>query len=218
MPRRSKQDALATRDAILDAAELLFERQGVSRTTLQHIAVAACVTRGAIYWHFKDKSDVFNAMMERAVMPLEAVAQSTEGSKDTDPVGNVRSWLLTVLDLTANDPKTRRVFEIATHKIEYVDELLAVRERHLKNYKHWLARTENRLKLARQQGLLQPEVSPRVATLGLWATVDGLIQIWLLNPRAFNLMRVGQQVIDANLDAMRAPAVPSCARSKKADK
>jgi len=203
MARRTKQDALATRDSILDAAELLFEQQGVSRTTLQHIAAEAGVTRGAIYWHFHDKSDLFNAMMDRAVMPLEAVAQNADGSAANDPVGDVRSWLLTVLRLTANDLKTRRVFEIATHKIEYVDELTAVRDRHLANYNQWLARTERRLKLAVKHGFLKPDVSPRVAALGLWAAVDGLIQIWLLNPKAFSLLRVGQQIVDGQLDSMR---------------
>src|SRR3569832_1351681 len=115
MARRTKQDALATRDSILDAAELLFEQQGVSRTTLQHIAAEAGVTRGAIYWHFHDKSDLFKAMMERADMPLEAVALNADGSAANDPVGDVRAWLLTVLRRTANDLKTRRVFELASH-------------------------------------------------------------------------------------------------------
>src|SRR3569832_1743094 len=111
MARRTKQDALATRDSILDAAELQFEQQGVSRTTLQHIAAEAGVTRGAIYWHFHDKSDLFNAMMEKTVMPLEAVAQNADGSAANDPVGDVRSWLLTVQQQTTNNQKTHRVFE-----------------------------------------------------------------------------------------------------------
>src|SRR3954470_16660398 len=66
MVRRTKEEALATRHSILDAAELLFEKRGVSRTSLQDIAEAAGVTRGAIYWHFQGKEDLFTAMMERA--------------------------------------------------------------------------------------------------------------------------------------------------------
>jgi TetR/AcrR family acrAB operon transcriptional repressor len=61
--RRTKEEALATRHRLLDAAELLFQAQGVSRTTLNDIARQAGATRGAIYWHFKDKADLFNAMM-----------------------------------------------------------------------------------------------------------------------------------------------------------
>src|SRR5215468_10863238 len=68
MVRRTKEEALETRNRILDAAERIFEKRGVSRTSLQDIAEAAGVTRGAIYWHFKGKDELFAAMMERATM------------------------------------------------------------------------------------------------------------------------------------------------------
>lgn len=47
--RRTKEDALLTKEKLLDTAELLFADQGVSQTSLQKIAQAAGVTRGAIY-------------------------------------------------------------------------------------------------------------------------------------------------------------------------
>lgn len=204
MGRRTKQEALATRDGILDAAELLFEQQGVSRTTLQHIATAAGVTRGAIYWHFHDKSALFNAMMERAVMPLEVAAQSAEERDSADPIDDVRAWLLGAFRLAANDPRARRVFEIATHKVEYVDELLGVRDRHLASYYHWVTRTESRLKIAVKRGFLKPGLPARNMALGLWAMADGLIQLWLLDQAAFNLMKVGRQNVDSYLRALSA--------------
>ena len=64
MARRTKEDALATRDALLDAAERVFGRRGVARTSLAQIAEEAGLTRGAVYWHFKDKADLFTAMMD----------------------------------------------------------------------------------------------------------------------------------------------------------
>ena len=60
--RRTKQDAMQTREAILDAAETLFYEQGVAGTTLSHIAASAGLTRGAIYWHFSNKLELFRAM------------------------------------------------------------------------------------------------------------------------------------------------------------
>lgn len=202
MGRKTKEEALVTRDSIIDAAELLFEKQGVSRTTLQHIAGAAGVTRGAIYWHFGDKSALFNAMMERAMMPLEMAAHAAEECDSLNPVEDVRTWLLSAFRLTATDQRARRVFEIATHKVEYVDELLEVRDRHLTNYYHWVDRTEKRLKIAIKRGALKQNVPARVMALGLWAMVDGLIQLWLLDPTAFNLMRVGEQSVDSHLGAL----------------
>eukprot|EP01031_Cornospumella_fuschlensis_P049721 gene49721-60863_t len=75
------EDALATRNSLLDAAELLFQAQGVSRTSLNDIAKHAGTTRGAIYWHFKDKADLFNAMMERVTLPLEQSIETADREK-----------------------------------------------------------------------------------------------------------------------------------------
>ena len=72
MVRRTKEEAQRTRERILDTAEREFQRRGVSRTSLEEMARAAGVTRGAIYWHFKDKADLFNAMMKRVTLPLES--------------------------------------------------------------------------------------------------------------------------------------------------
>ena len=75
MVRRTKEDAIATRNSLMDAAELVFGEKGVSRASLSDIAQAAGATRGAIYWQFKDKMDLFNAMMDRVALPLERRAR-----------------------------------------------------------------------------------------------------------------------------------------------
>ena len=64
MARKTKQQALETRQHILDVAIRLFSQQGVSATSLADIAQAAGVTRGAIYWHFRNKSDLFSEIWE----------------------------------------------------------------------------------------------------------------------------------------------------------
>ncbi len=74
MARKTKEQAQATRQHILDVALRLFSQQGVSSTSLAEIAKAAGVTRGAIYWHFKDKSDLFNeiwVLSESSISDLE---------------------------------------------------------------------------------------------------------------------------------------------------
>src|SRR5687768_5667775 len=129
MARRSKEDALATRQQLLDAAEHVFLAQGVAGTSLNDIAVAAGTTRGAIYWHFKDKADLFNAMMDRVAMPLQQALSLLEAADEEDPLPGLKKALRAALRQTVADPQTRRVFEVATHMVEYVDSLCAVRER-----------------------------------------------------------------------------------------
>lgn len=204
MVRRTKEDALATRDSILDAAEQLFVKQGVSGTTLQHIATAAGVTRGAIYWHFLDKGAMFNAMMERVKMPLEAARQLLDEANAGDPLESLREHMLCVFRVTVEDPQARRVFEIATLKMEFVDELNAVRERRKQNQELWMARTEARIRDGIASGQVKADVDATAVALGLWAIMDGLLRTWLLDQQAFDLMKLGTQIVETHLACLRA--------------
>lgn len=64
MARKTKEQAQETRLQILEAAVVEFSARGVSATSLTDIANAAGVTRGAIYWHFKNKVDLFNEVWD----------------------------------------------------------------------------------------------------------------------------------------------------------
>jgi len=204
MARRTKEEAAATRDSILDAAEKLFVQQGVSRTTLQHIASEAGVTRGAIYWHFDDKGALFNAMMERAILPLEAELELLDQSTSADPLDDLRSYMFAVLRRTVEDPQARRVFEIASLKVEFVDEMDAVRLRRQHNLDDWMARAERRIRLAADKGLIKCKTDPATVALAMWTMIDGLIRNWMFDTKRFNLLDMGRCVIDPYVEGLRA--------------
>jgi TetR/AcrR family acrAB operon transcriptional repressor len=204
MARRTKEEAAATRDNILDAAEKLFVEQGVSRTTLQHIASAAGVTRGAIYWHFDDKGALFNAMMERVTLPLEAELQVLDAAGVADPLDNLRNYVLAVLRRTVEDPQARRVFEIASLKVEFVDEMDAVRCRRRGSMANWMERAERHLRLAVERGLVASALDVRMVALSMWTMIDGLIRTWMFDPTGFDLLQLGRCVVDPYLQGLRA--------------
>lgn len=206
MARRTKDEALATRNRILDCAEQVFCERGVSRTSLQDLAQAAGVTRGAIYWHFKDKADVFNAMMERVCLPLESTDAHFDAAVVADPLGALRSTLRDLFARLARDIGAQRVIEIATQKVEYVDELQKVRERRLESCRRYQGMTERALRQAKVLGLCRSAFSPKTLAIGLHALVDGLIANWILDPAAFNLERVGRDVIDHYLAGLTVKA------------
>jgi len=205
MARRTKEEAQATRSRILDTAELVFEQRGVSGTSLNEIAKAAGLTRGAIYWHFQNKADLFNAMMDRATLPLEQTDVAGFKDPDTTPA-QICAGFVDVLRRVVRDPQLRRVFDIATHKVEYVGEMDAVRLRHLEWRNECIADIERVLKRAKRSGALPASVAPRSAALGLFALFDGLLQNWMLDRDGFDLLQVGPQVFDAYLRGLRQPA------------
>ena len=207
MARRTKQEAQATRSHILDTAELVFEQRGVSGTSLHEIAKTAGVTRGAIYWHFEDKADLFNAMMERATMPFEEGGGVCGFENNDLTLAQMRDGFVAVLRRVVADPQMKRVFGIATHKVEYIGEMEAVRERHLNIRNGCLADVEHTLKQAMRRGDLSRRMPARAAAVGLHALLDGLLQNWMLDPTGFKLVKVGTQVIDAYLAGLAAEVV-----------
>lgn len=62
--RKTKEDMLITREKILQAGFECFDANGFEQTSLAAIAEAAGVTRGAIYWHFEDKKELFRAVVD----------------------------------------------------------------------------------------------------------------------------------------------------------
>jgi AcrR family transcriptional regulator len=80
---RREEYAETTRAAILDAATARFTADGFAGTTVDQVAEAARVTKGAVYHHFRDKAELLEAafvqMEERLVV---TVAAATEGIDD----------------------------------------------------------------------------------------------------------------------------------------
>ena len=97
MARKTKDDAQLTSAALLDAAERVFFENGVASTTLNDIAAAAGMTRGAIYWHFKDKADLLRAMFVRAMLPMEAMLKELEQASGDDPLHALRTMCVQAL-------------------------------------------------------------------------------------------------------------------------
>jgi TetR/AcrR family acrAB operon transcriptional repressor len=217
MARRTKEEALATRNRILDTAERVFLEKGVSRSSLDDIAEAAGVTRGAIYWHFKNKADLFEAMMERMSLPMEEMVARAGDDDLDDPLAYVRGCALAVLERVTKDAQCRCVTEISRYKVEYADEMEQLRARHIECRTNALAHVERGLRNAAKKGLLAPSVNPRLAAIGLHALVDGLITNWVLDPKYLPLAKAAAPLIDSYLEGIRAqprrkPRAPRKAR------
>lgn len=128
MARKTKQEAQETRQHILDVALRLFSQQGVSSTSLGEIAKAAGVTRGAIYWHFKDKSDLFSEIWELSESNIGELELEYQAKFPGDPLSVLREILIHVLESTVTEERRRLLMEIIFHKCEFVGEMAVVQQ------------------------------------------------------------------------------------------
>ena len=120
MVRKTKEEADITRRHIIAAARRVFLACGVGRTTLERIAAAAGVTRGAVYWHFRNKSELFFAMREQAILPF--VDRVIFKEDDADPLNGIETALQEIFHILRDQAEVRETFEIISFKCEYVDE------------------------------------------------------------------------------------------------
>lgn len=201
MVRKTKAEAAETRHQILDAAEQVFLAQGVARTSLQQVAEAAGVTRGAVYWHFNDKADLFEAMMDRVTMPCELAISDAQACRPEDVLAGVAAMAMAPLRELAAEAQVQRVFSIAMHYTEYTAELAPVRQRHQEAVAGFVDQLETMLVRARPQ--LKPRLNTHAAALGLFALVDGLMHHWTLAPESFDLVAVGEQSVSGYLAGLK---------------
>ena len=207
MARCTKEEALATRHRLLDAAEHVFSEKGVSRSSLNDIALAAGATRGAIYWHFKNKTDLFHAMMERITMPMEDALHQIGDDDETDPLDQLQRAFMEALRKIETDAQTRRVFEVAILKVEYVEEQIELQDRHRQCRDDAVQQMQRSLEQAcLRRGVMLP-LPPGAAAQGLHALIDGLIRNWLLAPTAFGLVEVAQATMRVYLNGLGLPAL-----------
>ena len=196
MARRTKEDAAATRELLLDAAEREFCERGATRTSLAEVASAAGVTRGAVYWHFRDKSDLFSAMCARAKLPMETMLEWAGNTPQDDPLATLRTLMTTALVRLATDRRSQAVFEVLFHKCELTDQLAPLAQRRQQERSLCLAHVERLLQQAVDAGQLPRDTDTMLATHALHAFISGLMREWVLEKKAYDLGVVAPALVE----------------------
>lgn len=193
--RRTKADAADTRAAILAAAEVMFFEKGVSDSRLEDIAKAAGVTRGAVYWHFANKTDLFLELYNAAQLPrLNILDVEEANARGLDPLAYIEALARDSLKSLSKDMSRQRMLTILLRtnfmgemqrvqdavdalEAEQMDALLAV-----------LAKAED-------LGLLDEQWTAHDAATAINWLMKGLCWEWLLKEMKFDLVEVGDGTV-----------------------
>jgi AcrR family transcriptional regulator len=148
---RRDQHVADTRQALVDAARTLFTEQGYAATGTEEIVAAARVTRGALYHHFHDKTDLFRAVMEQIAREVaeHLIDAELAGPPAADAWEEVRDGLRAFLDLCVVTDDFQRIVLVEGPAVlghEAWDELVA---RHGSNLlAEWLSRAVEQGRIA----------------------------------------------------------------------
>ena len=203
MVRRTKEEANATRTSILDAAERVFHEKGVAHASLEDIAAAAEVTRGAIYWHFHSKAELYNTLVAETAAQTEEVIRRAiaEGQSMLDVHRRIMVGLLVLLE---EDDTYRAVQELVLFKTEITPEL----EEGMRAKAAALRETEERIARSFRAGIAAGEIRADLdAVIGARAAMtylNGIMFTWLIDQQAFSLREDAPALVDVFLRGIAA--------------
>lgn len=202
--RRTKEQAEQTRRTIMAAALRTFNRRGISRTTIEEIATAARVTRGAIYWHFTNKHTLLRAIRDEVTLPLIDRSDFTLLiDRTADPLNRVQRFLLDLVHALEEDSRVRLAFSVMSFKCEYVGELKG----ELKEYARKNERVRKTLTQvyaeARDRKQLRAGLTPEMAALETTVFLAGLLRLCLLDEGLTKVRKQAPLLIAAHVEGRR---------------
>lgn len=152
---RRKRQILRNRTVILRSARELFHKKGFYGTTMEDIAQHSGFDRRTIYNHFKNKEDVFAALISSILTDIDAVFNNISDEKGS-PLDKLRGLVLSLLDLYIDNSQLLNIFmsEYETNEIKKRHHLSVYTLKNISAYKKIEARLVAMIKAAQEVNLV----------------------------------------------------------------
>lgn len=215
MARRTKEDAAATRQALLQAGLATFSRVGYAMARLEDIAREAGVTRGALYWHFSSKADLYSALIADATERIERVigAALAEGGSFVASTRRVMVRMLAYLEEDDTYRETQALLLLRTGLDSDADPGRAAQELDLQTRERELT---DIMRAGVQMGQFRADLDPVEGARAMLAYLDGIMTHWLLAPDTFSVSASAPALVDIYIRGVAAaPGADVAARQGK---
>lgn len=201
--RKTKTEAQKTRQHLLDAALEVFWCDGVTRASLQAIAQEAGVTRGALYWHFKNKEDLFETLFEQQYADFFAAFNDQTLRDNQDVWTHLQHNLTAMFETLATRESKQKFCNVMFSKCEQTAGNETITELACRYHRLFQKQITYALQLSREQGRLPENTDIELAAIYLESSLVGLIKIWIDEPERFDLIAKSKRVIAANMRVLQ---------------
>ncbi len=178
-----------TRSNILQASIEVFVRRGFVNATLEEIATEANVTRGAVYWHFKNKYDIFAALHEQLHQPLTSSILEDIKKQQDDSLKQLQELCVKLLVNLDQDEMRKKIIKVFLCKCDYScgmeDILEKQKQQKLKNIDLFTKYFDR----AKRDKRLSNKVNSKTIAISLACYMSGIVSEYLRNPQLFSLKK-----------------------------
>lgn len=195
MARRTKEDAEKTRKTILMAALDIIATKGLANTSLDQIANQAGVTRGAIYWHFKNKTALFDVILDEWLKPTYQL--SNEWLTKHDPsLANLKTYMVKWLSQLENQPELTKLFDILFFKVELIGDVKTLIDQANDMVEQDALSLQFYLGELKAKNEIHQDTDLALLAISLSSFLMGLAQNWLAKPDAYSLEKNAEALVE----------------------
>ena len=195
MVRRTKEEAQETRTNILNAAVRAFYEKGVTLATLEDIADAAGVTRGALYWHFKNKQEIVAALHDEVHQPLFDMVVEELQKDHPEPLKHMEALYVKILNQLVTDEDKHRILCVFITKCDYTGDMECFLERQTEQKKKAMDLFEEYFEKARKTGHLSADADAKILTTASMCFLSGVCQEYLRHENLFDMKKTGPALV-----------------------
>ena len=161
-----------TKEKILMSALALFCEKGYSKTTLNDISNSLNLSKGAIYWHFKNKEELFYSLIEWFVSEMERVAPlNPELVKTPD---DLKKLLIGFCNTFLMHKELQKGYCILLSRSEWMNDLTKTSSYIEKMFSDYIMGVSKIFKGLQAKGMIKPEINPELTVKALLSAMDGI--------------------------------------------
>ncbi len=197
----TQQRGTDTRNLLLDAAGELFAQRGYDASSVADICKQAGVTKGAFYYHFTSKQQVFLALRDRWLSPLDAQFNLTRAAGETLPqtLQRIADMTQPIFEAVGSEQRQQIFLELlsaARHDAAILPAMLSPRRK----YRQLFAKL---VRAGVAEGTLR-EIDATLAADVLVALGFGCVMQSLLDPGGADWAKLAQQGIALLMQGLAA--------------
>lgn len=195
-PKSKQEQAAETRERLLDAACLIFDKKGYAATTLDMVAKAAKVTRGAVYWHFENKRDLFMALHDRLHLDFVQRALADLAQEDKDPLLQLSELTIRDLEALATSEQQRLKYRILIQTTDYADDADEFQQIHNESVDQCEDLLMQYFTRAQARGQISETKDCRMLATMCCCFFMGVLHEYLRNPRGMDLEKLARPMTE----------------------
>ncbi|HWA05284.1 MAG TPA: TetR/AcrR family transcriptional regulator [Ignavibacteria bacterium] len=198
--RRTKEESEETKERIIEAALYIFLEKGFSETSIEDIVKPLNLTRGAFYWHFKDKDEVFKSIIQKEhSQRLESLNSIRFESPDEKT--QLKQVMANIIDTFYDNERFRSFIKLRWFRVEqdpYKFSVPVTEEMNTATQSIIIGILES----AEKKGMLAGGATPLEIKSHLIALTNGIFRLYFVLPEFYSVKENISNLISNYIDLL----------------